>query len=1120
MKFKWFKGLVTAMAALSLVSSAWAAPGSLSTLPLITSTQVEPNIMLILDSSGSMQNPVPDLPFDPTVTYFTCPAATTISTSSNIALYISSSSNIPYFYSSTDNRLFDWGTGSGNGSTGKSARCFNPTQTYNAALLANTTVNSNGCDLNSGNNISNLFNSLKNDRCTDTGGSNTTAYGPATFSGNYLNWYFGSTPTNWGSSAQIKPGVQSRIQIARSVMTSLVNSLTNVRVGVSQYDNANAVNGVNILVGIDDIGTTKNPIVTAIAGIGAANGTPLASSIFELGRYFVQGHNSTLTLHPGQSNQSTQAAYTALPNTPLYKSGVTQSSPIQYYCQKSFIVLTTDGLPSLPDDNTNILNSGSGLISYAGTQGDQTSQLDDMTMALFDIDLRPDLVPSTGTKSAKNNVSTYTVGFADSAVQGSSLLASAASLSGGQSFSALNTSQLTTALQQALANIAAKASTASGATFSTPSLSTGTTIYAPQYSSASWSGDLIAYPVSSTGVVGTQAWSAATLLDAVAATNRVVITYNLATNTAIPFRTLTSLPTTQQNDLKISPSGSSDSNGQLRLNFLRGDRSLEGTTFRTRGHVLGDIVNSTPIYVGAPESGWPDTAPFPTATGSKYSDFVKTSSVANRTPVVYVGANDGMLHGFNANTGQDILDFIPNNLFTTTSGLGLHYLTDPAYQHRFYVDGSPTVQDAYFSARSGATQWRTVLVGGENGGGRGYYALDVTNPSNFSEANANNIFMWEFNSGVTADLGYTYGRPIIGLMNNGQWAAIFGNGYNNTGTGSAKLFIVFLGGGIDGAWTAGTDYITIDTKVGTLSNLNGLSAPTAVDLDGNKTIDRIYAGDVQGNMWAFDLTASSPSSWKVAYGTTTTPAPLFAAGTTQPITAAPTVIQNPAVGSGTTNQPDLLVLFGTGQYLTSADQTTTSTQSFYGVWDAAKGSLTPSNLVAQTFSLTSGNRIMTNNSVGYSNTGTGKTYGWLINLTAGERVLTSAVVRSVLLQPQISTGAKETLVFFDTMIPNVSTPCAYGGSGFLMGVSATTGGQPTQPIFDVNNDNQVTTADNISSLVVSGIPFTQGVPMGSALRGDYLFTPASDSSLTATKIVSDTTLLGRISWREIMSGQN
>lgn len=1108
MQRRCLSGLVLATAVFFWMSAIWAdAPGTLVNLPLISSTQVQPNIMILIDNSGSMQNIVPDTPFDPSVTYFNCPSNITISSQSKIALYITNGSNIPYFYSSSNNALYDWGTGSSNGSSGKSQRCFDPTKNYTAALVANSIVNNGNCDV--------FATNLKFDRCTDTDGFTGVPYGASPYSGNYLNWYFGSTPTNWGSSAQSKPGAPSRIEVARSVLTAFVNGLSSVRVGLSQYDNASGIRGANIMVGLDDIGINLSAIVTGISSIGAAGGTPLASAVFELGRYFVQGVSGNLTLHPGQANQTTQSVTGVFPNTPLYNSGVVQSSPIQSYCQKSFIVLTTDGLPSQPTDNNNILNSKSKIIDYAGASGDPSSQLADVTNGMFDMDLRPDLVPTTGTKASKNNVATYTIGFADQALLESTLLGTAAALGGGQTYSALNTADLTDALQQAFESIAASVGTAAGLTFSTQGLSTNTTVFAPQYNSSKWSGELAAYPLSATGTVGSQLWSAATNLDAVAATNRVVITYNAVTNLGIPFRTLSSLSATQQADLNSSPKGSADTNGQARLNFLRGDRTAEGSTYRSRAHVLGDIVDSTPIYVGAPESNWPDTAPFPTSSGNKYSDFVK-SSASTRTPVVYVGANDGMLHAFNASAGQDILSYIPNNLFSNAKGLGLHYLTDPAYQHRFYVNGTPVVQDAYITARSGGTQWRTVLVGSEGAGGRGYFALDITNPANFSEGNANNVLLWEFTSANTADLGYTFSAPVIGLMNNGRWAAIFGNGYNNTGTKTAKLFIVFLDGGLDGTWTAGTDYIAIDTQV----SGNGLSSVAAIDVDGNKTIDRVYAGDVLGNMWAFDVSSASTANWKSAYVSGSKPQALFIAGNTQPITAKPLVIQNPAVGSGAGNQPNLLVLFGTGQYLTTDDPKSTKTQSFYGVWDAGKGGLTPSQLVTQTFTVSSGSRIMSNNSVPYSNVGTGKTYGWLINLTLGERVIKEAVVHSVPLHPLINTGPQEVLVFFDTLIPNVSSPCTFGGTGVIMGVAATTGGQPTQPIFDVNNDDQVTAADNINNMVVSSVGFTEGIPMGSSIRGDYLFTPVSSGTFTQTRIVGDSTLLGRISWREIMSGQN
>ena len=240
---------------------------------------------------------------------------------------------------------------------------------------------------------------------------------------------------------------------------------------------------------------------------------------------------------------------------------------------------------------------------------------------------------------------------------------------------------------------------------------------------------------------------------------------------------------------------------------------------RERGAILGDLIHSGPVFVGAPESNWPDVAPFPGGVGTTYSEYRLAN--AARPGVIYVGGNDGMLHGFAQSSGNEILGYIPNALYSTGALDGMHYLSDPAYTHRYSVDLTPSVADAYIKTTPlGTTSWKTILVGGLRGGGRGLFALDVTNPALFSEALSApaKTVMWEFTTTDDADLGHTFSRPSIvpleGPSDTIRWAAVVGNGYNDLGSGEAMLFIIFLEGGLDGAWTLGTDYIEITTEEG------------------------------------------------------------------------------------------------------------------------------------------------------------------------------------------------------------------------------------------------------------------------------------------------------------------
>ena len=256
--------------------------------------------------------------------------------------------------------------------------------------------------------------------------------------------------------------------------------------------------------------------------------------------------------------------------------------------------------------------------------------------------------------------------------------------------------------------------------------------------------------------------------------------------------------TTESRSSLPAASGGNEAMAKARLEYLRGGqkstRAKKGYKFRERESLLGDIVHSSAVHVGEPDKRrWPDGGKFPAGTDS-YSAFVNKPKTKNRQGVVYVGSNDGMLHGFDAKSGKELLAYLPGNLFSTVASAGYHYLTQADYQHRYYVDATPTVSDVYINKN-----WRSVLVGHQGGGGRGLYALDVTNPGAFSEANAKKIVLWEFNNSHDQHLGYTFAKPTIALLANGRWAAIVGNGYEDladdkTGgpdpaPGQAQLFI-------------------------------------------------------------------------------------------------------------------------------------------------------------------------------------------------------------------------------------------------------------------------------------------------------------------------------------------
>lgn len=680
----------------------------------------------------------------------------------------------------------------------------------------------------------------------------------------------------------------------------------------------------------------------------------------------------------------------------------------------------------------------------------------------------------------------------------------------GEMYNASNAAQLKEDFTSALLNIQESKGSAAAVTFNTATLDDGTFTYQALFNSAAWNGDVRAYELNSvTGdLVDSNdstteldaAWSAAEELNA---TNydsgREIITYDAVQQTGIPFRwsniTASGASPSMRADLESAIAVEAAAfDGEDVLNYLRGKRDDESSSdFRVRTGVLGDIINGSPVHVGKPNMGWPDAGPlFPDAVGETYSNF--RVNQRDRNPMLYVGANDGMLHGFEAESGAEKLAFIPHELYSSADNEGLHYLSEVGYSHRYYVDQSPTVSDVYVDLTDDVNDdpsWKTVLVSGLGAGGRGLFALDVTNPDDFNELNASQLVLWEFTNETDADLGYTFSRPTVAMMENGRWAVITGNGYNSD-AGKAKLFIIYMDGGIDGSWTKGTDYFVIDTND---EESNGLSTPVVIDTDGNGAADRAYAGDLQGNLWAFDLSSAdlSEAAWGVDYSGS----PLFTAidsdDNRQPITTKPSVVYNYTETTNNSNEPNVILLFGTGKFIEAADLSDTQEQSFYGIWDQKQSSLERTDLQQQTIAEVSydinGNvttdpefiaktyRYITGSNVVGNNQ-----YGWYMNLPrSGERVVTDAVAR----------GKN---VFFNTWIPS-DDPCDAGGSGFLMSVNFAQGYNPLNPAFDVDGDGHVDAKDIIASggtdYNPAGQIFETGLPSTSKMLGNKQYTSST-----------------------------
>lgn len=676
-------------------------------------------------------------------------------------------------------------------------------------------------------------------------------------------------------------------------------------------------------------------------------------------------------------------------------------------------------------------------------------------------------------------------------------------------------------LANAFNNILAETSSASAVATNSTRLDTGTQLFQARFNSEFWSGELRALNVNADGSIGATTWEASELIPPAA--NRTIATWDHAAGEAVEFEWD-----------QLSDEYQAAVRSEELLNYLRGDTSGEqrnNGTFRNRPKgLLGDIVNSDPVFVGNQDYGF---SRLPVGSPERLADdsnpYRTFKSSISRKAMVYAGANDGMLHGFcagscgNASPGQEILAYVPGALAYTpgqapADPVRLVELANPAYQHRYYVDGSARVVDAYLGTGDGA-DWATVLLGSLGAGGRSVFALDVTDPDDFG---ADKV-LWEFpNSDTTAadraEVGIGITQPTIArLAADNKWVAIFGNGYNSQ-SGQAALFIVDLN----------TGNLLKRIPVGTAGD-NGLSAVYPADINGDGITDYVYAGDMKGNVWRFDLNGITQTSWIAGLSGK----PVFTTQANQPITTRLVAGNHPSGG--------VMLYFGTGRYLGDTDRIVANNppvQSFYGVWDHDVYSsvnmnnktrlVSPSNLQQQTIMYDSSSaitasdtaanfpvRVMSDTAFEYGTNGNGK-QGWYLNLvyptgTAGdgERVTSAATLRA---------GK----IIFATNIPS-GDPCAYGGSSWLMEMDALSGRRLDGSVFDVNNDGKIDDADFVlwggnNRGSVGGRGFDELIRNPGIISGgeiEYKYTSGSSGNIGVTKEDAGSAATGRQSWRQL-----
>ncbi len=692
-------------------------------------------------------------------------------------------------------------------------------------------------------------------------------------------------------------------------------------------------------------------------------------------------------------------------------------------------------------------------------------------------------------------------------------------------------------------------SIAGSATSSKNVTQAGSTIYQAAFDTSDWNGDVLSLPLnvdsSHAASVGKQPnWSAADKLSTrvAPATSRNIVVGNVG-STANPVAssfTWDAIDNTLKAHLaKITPASDADTLAPDRLNYLRGDRSKEAGIFRKRTKLLGDIVNSGIVYSGAPAGN--------VGPSSTYPGFVTAN--ASRAAAIFVGANDGMLHAFNASTGDELFGYIPSWM-----GRKLAALTSPNYnnKHQSYVDATPTVAEAQVGSAQESIDWKTVLVSGTGAGGAGVFALDVTNPSTFSASNV----MWEFTHADDADLGYVVGRPkIVKLRTSApnaktpayRWFAMVASGVNNyvpdstfggtySDTGRPALFLLALDKPAGEAWTAlGTE--------GTPPNYYKISLPIDMLASATKAtglinfqpvfgtaaeVTQVYMGDLHGNLWKLDFSLHGATEWNMnklsAYKkgpvADPQPYPLYIAKTSeiapvrQPISMAPSIVAGPLVGGVRTTY----IAFATGKYLETSDNATTGSNSLYVIYDngsiAADSSPATASVISGRGRLQSGSINTTTGAVtvpaftwgrAASDLDGTQRSGWMIDFTgAGERVVNNATV------------AGDNLIF-GSLIPAATTatgPCpkAGGGKAYVINIDSGQG--------NTTNSTVGLLGEPLVLEITSAATYTNSTTTGRRVKTVVREVVQQGSSgVTTGGTVTNTLATGRLSWRQINNYQ-
>lgn len=870
---------------------------------------------------------------------------------------------------------------------------------------------------------------------------------------------------NSGSMADPPSGsTQSKMAIAQDVAKTLMDQYSGLRWGLFSFNEKDNDTGGKLKA---SVGSSISSVKTAVDALTPATWTPLGEAAYEMSRYW-----------------SGSSSY--------YQSGVSYSSPIQYRCQKNFNVIITDGfstrdkeLPGVGSwaaetyktfdtagtlvtktfrvcSSTSTSSSvtcpakleGSAVNNnFIGTPDDSTTygrSLRDVAMFSADKDMRAggtDLDGKSFDDPAfqKQGVNTFTIGFAvDDPV-----LEAAAQVGGGTYSTANDKTSLIKSLGNVMSSIGDMTSNGGGLAVKGDTISAGNKVFQPVFNPKGWYGELRCFNSAGTlssSSLGTACSPAGAVIPAAASRKIYSGKVVSGVTTTFDFTTSNLSVMTAAQQASLGSAASSGAEQKNVISFVRGE-AVSGMRTRSNG-LLGDIIDSQPLVVAAPTGSSSDSA---------YAAFVSANAAR---AMVFVGANDGMLHGFRISDMTELSAYIPSVVYRN-----LKSLTDSTYgdsagvPHAYFVNGSLKKSDVKVSSG-----WKTLMVGGLAQGGQGYFGMDVTNEATVA---SRAVAKWEWTDANDADMGYTFADPIIYNVRTSAStvvpAVILANGYENDFSDTVS------GGQVSSSKSSALYILNADTGAlikkikisypGITSQ--GLSSPAGLDIGQDGILDYVYAGDINGNMWRFDLTANSPADFTVSSE------PLFKAG--QPIVQRPAVV--PVTKTGTNTVLGHMVIFGTGKLLVDADRSDTAVNSVYGVLDTMDKVLVPvskTELVSRTVTdEVGGYRKVSASPVLDLASGTSAYKGWSLTLPSVTEKLVTAPL------------ALADRLIFGTGIPLASEKCVPGGTGWIMGLNPLTGAtvknkQGNEFSFvDVNGDNKSTEADKVG--FGTGKAFVNGV---------------------------------------------